>query len=148
MPHPPVSLAIIVRGAQPADTAQMQALLEAEDLDRDAFVLEDFVVAADTTGRFAGCARLKHYDDCVELSSLAVSPAYRGQGVGSTLVETLLCQTQVAVIHLVCEPKETVFFRRFGFITIPREQRPAALEPKLCAYEAKLGAMMVMQYDG
>lgn len=147
MPHPLVSLAMTVRGAQPTDTAQIQALLEAEDLDRDAFVLKDFVVAADTAGRFAGCARLKHYDDCVELSSLAVSPGHRGQGVGSILVETLLRRSRVAVIHLVCEPKETTFFRRFGFIPIPRDQRPTALELKLRAYEAKLGAMVVMQCE-
>jgi amino-acid N-acetyltransferase len=121
--------------------------LEAEDLDRDAFVLEDFVVATDTTGRFAGCARLKHYDDCVELSSVAVSPAYRGQGVGSALVEALLRRSGVAAIHLVCEPKETLFFQRFGFIPLPRDQRPAALEPKLRAYEAKLGTMVVMRCE-
>jgi hypothetical protein len=42
--------------ARPTDVGQIQALLEAEDLDRSAFVLGDFVVAKDAGGRFAGCA--------------------------------------------------------------------------------------------
>jgi N-acetylglutamate synthase-like GNAT family acetyltransferase len=122
-------------------------LLEAEDLDRSAFVLGDFVVAKDATGRFAGCARLKHYDDCVELSSVAVSPEHRGQGVGSTIVTALLQRCLVPRIYLVCEPKEVAFFGRFGFVVIPRQDRPTSIEPKLCAYEAKLGAMVVMRCE-
>jgi N-acetylglutamate synthase-like GNAT family acetyltransferase len=122
-------------------------LLEAEDLDRSAFVVGDFVVAKDATGRFAGCARLKPYDDCIELSSVAVSPDYRGQGVGSTIVAALLQRSMAPLIYLVCEPKEVAFFHRFGFVVIPRQDRPMSLEPKLCAYEAKLGAMVVMKCE-
>jgi N-acetylglutamate synthase-like GNAT family acetyltransferase len=122
-------------------------LLEAEDLDRSAFVLGDFVVAKDASGRFAGCARLKHYDDCVELSSVAVSPDYRGQGVGSTIVTALLQRSMAPMIYLVCEPKEVAFFCRFGFVAIPRQDRPMSIEPKLGAYEAKLGAMVVMKCE-
>jgi hypothetical protein len=51
------------------------------------------------------------------------------------------------MIYLICEPKEVAFFRRFGFVVLPRAERPLSLEPKLCAYEAKLGAMVVMKCE-
>ena len=51
------------------------------------------------------------------------------------------------MIYLVCEPKEVAFFCRFGFVVLPRQDRPISLEPKLCAYEAKLGAMVVMKCE-
>jgi len=145
MPPISVSTSLAVSPAQPTDVGHIQALLEAEDLDRSAFVLGDFVVAKDATGRFAGCARLKHYDDCIELSSVAVSPAHRGHGVGSTIVAALLQRSMAPMIYLVCEPKEVAFFCRFGFVVLPRQDRPISLESKLCAYEAKLGVMVVMK---
>jgi amino-acid N-acetyltransferase len=147
MQLPAGSTSMVISPARPVDAGHIRALLEAEDLDRSAFVLDDFVIAQDATGRFAGCARLKHYDDCIELSSVAVSPNYRGQGVGSTMVAALLRHSLAAIIYLICEPKEVVFFRRFGFVVLPRAERPLSLEPKLCAYEAKLGTMVVMKCE-
>ena len=147
MQLPAVSTGLVISPARPVDAGHIWALLEAEDLDRSAFVLGDFVVAKDASGRFAGCARLKPYDDCIELSGVAVSPAYRGQGMGSTIVAALLRHSLASMIYLICEPKEVAFFCRFGFVVIPRQDRPMSLEPKLCAYEAKLGAMVVMKCE-
>jgi N-acetylglutamate synthase-like GNAT family acetyltransferase len=140
--------AMIVRRARGADVQEIETLLSAEDLDRSAFVLEDFFVAAAPSGRVAGCARLKSYSDCVELSSVAVHHTYRGQGIGSTIVATVLEHAAVSVIYLVCEPKETAFFTRFGFQVLSRAYVPLALLPKLFAYEAKVGAMVAMKREG
>ena len=140
-----VAISITIRAARPADAVYIQALLEAEDLDGSAFVIENFVVAEDALGSFAGCARLKPYADCVELSSVAVHPPYRGHGVGHSLVATLLRRQNLPGVYLVCEPKEVPFFQRFGFVVLSRSNVPPALEPKLRAYEAKVGVMLAMQ---
>jgi N-acetylglutamate synthase-like GNAT family acetyltransferase len=137
--------AITVRPARRADVQQIEILLHAEDLDRSALILADFMVAEDAKGNFAGCARLKLSHDCVELSSVAVRPTYRGQGVGSMVITALLQRRDVQVIHLVCEPKEVPFFARFGFCVLPREDVPPLLIPKLLAYEAKVGTMVAMK---
>jgi amino-acid N-acetyltransferase len=140
--------AITVRPARRADVQQIEALLSAEDLDRSALILADFMVAEDAKGNVTGCARLKPSHDCVELSSVAVHPTYRGQGVGSMVVTTLLQRRDAQVIHLVCEPKEVPFFARFGFRVLRREDVPLSLIPKLLAYEAKVGTMVAMQRAG
>jgi N-acetylglutamate synthase-like GNAT family acetyltransferase len=145
MPEIITALSMTVRPAKHADRHRIEALLCAEDLDRSAFVLDDFMVAEDAQGNFAGCARLKPYDDCVELSSVAVQPALRGGGIGSLIVAALLqCHTGDS-IHLVCEPKEIAFFARFGFSVLASRDIPVALRPKLLAYEAKVGAMVAMR---
>jgi amino-acid N-acetyltransferase len=140
--------AITVRPARCADAQQIETLLYAEDLDRSALIFVDFMVAEDAKGTFAGCARLKLSHDCIELSSVAVHPMYRGQGVGSMVVTALLQRRNVQVIHLVCESKEVPFFARFGFRVLPREEVPLSLIPKLLAYEAKVGTMVAMKRTG
>jgi amino-acid N-acetyltransferase len=147
MQHVMSDQAIIVRWARGSDVQEIETLLCLEDLDRSAFVLEDFCVAETPSGRFAGCARLKSYSDCVELSSVAVHPMYRGQGIGRTIVAALLERATVPEIYLVCEPKETAFFARFGFQVLCREGIPPVLLPKLCAYEAKVGTMVAMKRE-
>ncbi len=145
MQTPPISITITVRQARPDDARHIHTLLEREDLDCTAFDLDDFVVAEDHTGRLAGCARLKSYGDCVELSSVAVQHAYRGYGVGSRIITTLLQTMRKPVIHLVCEPREVPFFSRFGFCLLAREEAPTSLESKLQSYEVKVGVMVVMR---
>jgi N-acetylglutamate synthase-like GNAT family acetyltransferase len=139
--------AIIVRRARGADVQEIETLLCLEDLDRSAFVLDDFFVAETPSGCFAGCARLKPYSDCVELSSVAVHSMYRGRGIGRAIVAALLARATVPAIYLVCEPKETAFFARFGFQVLRREGVPRALLPKLFAYEAKVGTMVAMRRE-
>lgn len=136
---------LTVRAAQPGDVVQIDALLAAEDLDRSAFVLDDFAVVVDGSGQLAGCARLKQYDDCVELSSVTVHLAYRGQGIGTAIIRDLLQRTRAKHIHLMCEPAEVAYFARFGFAVLPRHSMPSSLAPKFAAYEMKVGTMVVMQ---
>ena len=138
---------LFVRSAQPGDIRQIEALLAAEDLDRSAFVLDDFVVAVDHAGQLAGCARLKQYDDGVELSSVAVHLAYRGQGVGTSIIVALLRRPRTACVHLMCEPAEVPYFARFGFVVQPRESMPPSLQAKFAMYEMKVGTMVVMQRE-
>jgi N-acetylglutamate synthase-like GNAT family acetyltransferase len=147
MQHVRSDQAIIVRRARGSDVQEIETLLCLEDLDRSAFVLEDFFVAETPSGCFAGCARLKSYGDCVELSSVAVHAMYRGQGIGRTIVATLLARATVPEIYLVCEPKEIAFFARFGFQVLCRAGIPRALLPKLFAYEAKVGPMVAMKRE-
>jgi N-acetylglutamate synthase-like GNAT family acetyltransferase len=139
--------AITIRQAKRSDRRQIEALLCAEDLDRSGFLLKDFLIAEAANGHFAGCARLKSYHDCVELSSVAVHPTYRGQGVGRLVVTALLQRRAVRTVYLVCEPKEIPFFSRFGFHVLPREDVPLSLMSKLLAYEAKVGAMVTMRRE-
>ncbi len=56
--------------------------------------LDDWLVA-DDGGQIAGCVSLVHFNrSLAEVRSLAVRPDYRGQGLGSRLIEAALCAAQ------------------------------------------------------
>jgi amino-acid N-acetyltransferase len=61
--------------------------------------------------------------------SLAVAPAYRGQGLGRTLVERLLQATREQGMKRIFLRTESApeFFPKFGFRHIPREETDVAL---------------------
>lgn len=115
-----------VRAAAPEDEAAVHALLEHEDLERG-FEASEFLVAvgngpqleaarlpvADDRGCCVlGCARLRRREDCVELSSVAVRPCCRGEGIGRALVEAALEGVHEPVHALCLEPG---FFEKLGF---------------------------------
>ena len=85
-----------VRRALRADAAQIlelvsqyaaQGLMLPRTLDQVASRIENYVVAADAFGRVIACAALEEYSPSLaEVSSVAVSPAHHGKGLGTQVV--------------------------------------------------------------
>lgn len=128
-----------VRAAAPEDEDAVRALLEHEDLERG-FEPSQFLVAvgngpqlqaarlpvADDGGCcILGCARLREREDCLELSSVAVRPCCRGEGIGRALVDAALDGVEEPVHALCLEPG---FFEQRGFDAT--DSVPASLAEK------------------
>ncbi len=83
-----------------------------------------FIVAETDDGAFIGCAQLKqHKDKSVELASLAVEEAFRGQGVARALIERLLTQAP-RPLYLMCRHELGIFYEPFGFRVIGVDDMP------------------------
>ena len=83
-----------------------------------------FIVAETTDGQFAGCAQLKpHGDGSVELASLAVVPAMRGQGLAGTLIHRLSGEAP-RPLYLTCRSPLGVFYEKFGFSVVEQARMP------------------------
>lgn len=84
-----------------------------------------FTVATDEGGELVGCGQIKpHPGGVFELASIAVQPAWQGQGIGSALIESLL-QSSPSPIYLTCRRELGGFYQQFGFQTTP----PAVMPP-------------------
>ncbi len=73
-------------------------------------------------GRVVGSAALEHYGDAALLRSVAVDPAWRGQGLGDRLVAAALAHARtrgVADVYLLTETAADYFARR-GFAPVAR----------------------------
>ncbi|MBA3943129.1 MAG: N-acetyltransferase [Herpetosiphonaceae bacterium] len=84
--------------------------------------VRDFVVA-EADGQVVGCAGLKvTWRDLSEIVSLAVAPAYQGQGLGRRLVEPLIKEAQTLRIPTVFALTYQVpFFTKLGFLIVPKD---------------------------
>lgn len=91
-PAPPA----LVRRAVRADAAQIlelvrqyasQGLMLPRTLDQIAARIDNYVVATEESGRVIACAALEEYSPSLaEVSSVAVTPAHHGKGLGSQVV--------------------------------------------------------------
>ncbi|GAB6901124.1 amino-acid N-acetyltransferase [Kineosporia succinea] len=90
--------------------------------------VQEFRVAADSADQVIGCGAVHVlWEDLAEVRTLAVAAAWRGTGVGHTLLDTLVEQaTELGVSRLFCLTFEVKFFERHGFREI--EGTPVAPE--------------------
>nr|WP_298129825.1 arsenic resistance N-acetyltransferase ArsN2 [uncultured Pseudoxanthomonas sp.] len=80
-------------------------------------------------GALAGVIGLQRFGQAGLLRSLAVAPAYQGQGIARRLVaalETEARQQDIDALYLLTQTAER-FFTLQAFEALPREQAPAAL---------------------
>ena len=90
--------------------------------------VQEFRVAVDAEDEVIGCGAVHVlWEDLAEVRTLAVSEAWRGTGVGHSLLDTLIEQaTELGVSRLFCLTFEVQFFERHGFREI--EGTPVAPE--------------------
>jgi N-acetylglutamate synthase-like GNAT family acetyltransferase len=85
---------------------------------------ERFLVAEDAGGVFIGCGQIKHHGDgSLELASLAVEEAYRGNGVAAAIIQALLSDSP-RPLYLMCRPELGVFYQKYGFVEVPPSELP------------------------
>lgn len=86
--------------------------------------------AASPAAQIMGIGQLRpHGDGTVELASLVVAPAARGQGVGSRLVNALIAKAD-RPLYLMCGSDKVPYYQRFGFVQLQqRREMPRSLRP-------------------
>ena len=103
-----------------------QASLPTEDL---ADAVPTFLVD-ERDGALAGVIGLQRFGQAGLLRSLAVAPAYQGQGIARRLVATLETEARlqdIDALYLLTQTAER-FFTLQAFEALPREQAPAGLQ--------------------
>ena len=114
---------VTVRAARSDELSEVEGLLRQvrlpiEGIDR----LAGLVMVAHAGGRVVGSAALEPYDASALLRSVAVDPAFRGQGLGVRLTEATLSlarDRRIRHIYLLTETASE-FFPRFGFRVVER----------------------------
>lgn len=121
---------MLIRTAKDADLASVRQLLADSGLPLDGVEenFADFIVAEEGNG-IAGVIGMERYGATGLLRSAAVSPAVRGSGLGSQLVNKLLERASaqgVRDVYLLTTTAEE-YFPRFGFTRAARTEAPASL---------------------
>ena len=113
-----------LRPARKEDAAAIRRLIYQVGINPTGLDWRRFVLAVDPHDRMAGCAQVKpHRDGTRELASLAVQPAYRGQGVARRLIEHLLARTP-SPLYLTCRSTLQPFYEKFGFQVVSPQELP------------------------
>lgn len=83
-----------------------------------------FIVVIDRQDHLIGCGQVKpHPPDLRELASIAVEPAWQGQGIGRRIIEQLLGDTPLP-LYLYCRKSLEPFYQQFGFQGIAPQNMP------------------------
>jgi N-acetylglutamate synthase-like GNAT family acetyltransferase len=115
---------LAIRPATSADQATIIRLIKEANLNRMGLKWPNFVVAEED-GAIVGLGQVKsHGDGSRELASIAVVPARQGQGIGSTVIKTLLAREQGVVLHLTCRREMSGYYERFGFRRLVAAEYP------------------------
>ncbi|MBO9600826.1 MAG: N-acetyltransferase [Cohnella sp.] len=127
-------MSVICRKAQSEDVDALHDLIQSyaeqgimlprsrEALSRN---IGNFVVA-DDGGKLVGCGSLlKLGSDLVEIRSLGIADGYKGQGIGSKLVDVLIAEAKEQRIPKVMAlTYEVAFFLKNGFHVVDKEIFP------------------------
>jgi amino-acid N-acetyltransferase len=81
-------------------------------------------------GKVIACGQLRPFADALELGSLVVAPAWRGQGIGTALTQYLI-ERAGKPLYLECLGSRLVtFYARFGFVPVAIGELPLAIARK------------------
>src|SRR5262249_48922236 len=106
---------ITIRHATASDRRAIITLVRAARINPFGLDWRRFLVADADHGRVIGIGQIKpHSDGSRELASIAVHPAWRRQGIASTIIRALLLPER-GMVYLTCQHPLEPFYRRFGF---------------------------------
>lgn len=112
IPLPP---GVQLRRAERGDAAAIRRLIWQEQLNPMSLDWHHFTLAVDTNDLMLACAQIKpHGDGTRELASLAVLPAWRGQGLAGALIRHLQAQA-APPLYLTCRAELEPLYARFDF---------------------------------
>jgi N-acetylglutamate synthase-like GNAT family acetyltransferase len=115
---------ISLRAATVNDAPSISSLVRLSGINPLGLDWRRFIVAVSTTGEVIGCGQIKpHRDGSDELASLAVSPAWQGQGIARKIIDNL-CKSHQGDLYLMCRSSLGSLYERCGFQPIDREEMP------------------------
>jgi amino-acid N-acetyltransferase len=88
--------------------------------------LRDFIIGESDDGQPLGMSSLHLiWEDLCEIRSLAIKPEFRGQGIGSLLVEACVSEAITLGFHQIFAlTYQDGFFLRHGFKQVPKQRLP------------------------
>lgn len=139
-----------VRAAEPRELAAMEALLASSSLPTEGVAerLADFLVA-EAAGEVVGLAGLERHGADGLLRSVAVSPSWRGRGLGVALTEGVLEHARslgLRAVYLLTTTAED-YFPRHGFRQIERGAVPEGVASSSEFRELCPASAVVMALD-
>lgn len=119
----------ILRPATAKDIWAIRKLVLGATLDPTQVSWQQFWVI-ESNRRLVACGQLRSFSGAQELGSLVVLPAWRGQGLGTYLVEHLIKQA-TQPLYLECLGRRLArFYSRFGFVPVSWGKLPRSLKIK------------------
>ena len=119
----------ILRPATAKDIWAIRSLVLRAKLDPTQISWHQFWVI-ESDGRLVACGQLRSFPGAQELGSLVVSPTWRGQGLGTYLVEHLIKQA-TQPLYLECLGRRLAsFYSQFGFVPVSWGELPRSLKIK------------------
>lgn len=127
-------MSVVCRTAVPEDVEALFELIEGyaakgimlpRSREALARTIDTFIVASDD-GRLIGCGSLCRLgSDLVEIRSLGIADGYKGQGIGSKLVDALIAEAKLQGIPKVMAlTYESAFFQKTAFRSSTRKFSP------------------------
>ena len=81
----------------------------------------------EATGKRVACSALVDTGELYLVRAVAVEEEYRGQGLGSTIIEKLLEEAkEMGIREIMLTAKVPGFYQKFGFDIVAREDAPAS----------------------
>lgn len=115
-----------LRSATEADFPNIKKIIRESRLNPSGLNWRRFIVAESADGSFAGCGQIKpHPEGVLELASIAVSEAFRDQGVASLIIRRLLDDESYRPIYLTCRSELREFYEKFGFRELDMKEMPS-----------------------
>ena len=144
----------LLRAATRADAWPIRKLIWRVGINPTGLDWRRFVLLVDEDDHLLACIQIKpHGDGSLELASLAVEPACRGQGHARRLIEHMLAGSRPP-LYLTCARRLHPLYQRFGFRLLMPEEMPPVLRRlhRLVNAASRLlsrpDSMLVMRWDG
>jgi N-acetylglutamate synthase-like GNAT family acetyltransferase len=113
-----------LRSATQSDQSSIRKLIRTVRIHPFGLDWCQFVVAVTPTGELIGCGQVKtHLDGSRELTSIAVLPDYRSEGVASTIISHLI-NVHPKPLYLSCRANLETFYSQFKFQAIHENDMP------------------------
>lgn len=130
-----VAMNVTLRKALPSDVPAIRDLVDwyaskrillSRDLVSYYETIRDYTVAVDQDGKFIGCGGLHVlWSEIGEIRALAVAEDWRGKGVGSAIMRSLVEEARALEMkRLFCLTFEVAFFSHHGFTPHPGQAVP------------------------
>lgn len=113
-----------LRPARESEDGAIKELIRAVGINTMGLDWKRFLVAVDAQDQVIATGQIKPHGKAIhELASIAVVPAYRGQGLARRIIEELL-KDSPRPLYLTCVSSLEPLYQKFGFYSITYEEMP------------------------